>query len=290
MGRYLFLSIFFLSLHVQAVGLPEDLAELTASIYQDMPEAFLKPDPLSFEQELRSRILTPSDWQAKINSNKTNFVCIGERHQDDFRQQIAMNLLQDLSLDQLMLETKFDDVAPMLASYNSGEPTQLLSAKMNEVLDAVIAKNPNVKITGVEIQQEQSARMTWETIKLEQKRLSRESFIAYNMMQNYQEEDQVGVLYGAAHCGNLSKGLALDTPFYKLLQPVLNEKGLSFTNIRVVFAKDEPVLNSYLIRYGLIARTPIVLSDVHNIKPEIFNYHHELVSLFANYDNYLIIP
>jgi hypothetical protein len=289
-GRYLFLSLFFLSLQVHAVGLFESIDELSEGIYQDMPYAFLKPDPLSFEQELRSRIYAPSDWQDKVNTNKINFICIGERHQDNFREQIALNLLQDLNLDQLMLETKYEDVEPLLSTYRSGEATNLLNAKMNKILDSVITKNANIKITGVEIVQEQSARMTWETIRLQQKRLSRESFIAYNMLQNYQEGDQVGVLHGAAHCGNLSKGLALDTPFYKLLQPVLVEKGLSFTNIKVVFAKDEPVLNSYLIRYGLIAKSPIILSDVQNIKPEVFNYHHELVSLFANYDNYLVIP
>jgi hypothetical protein len=260
------------------------------SLYQHVDPSLLKSDHDDLKEAFKNRVISPSAWQSKMNDSSWDVLCLGETHNQQTREAISTNILNNLNIDHLMLETQAESVDPLLQEYRQVGSVQLLGAPLTDVLNTVYESNPDVKISGVERSQKQAFLVTQESIKFQRGKLSREAFIAQNIIDRFVKGEKTLALYGALHCSNLNEGLGFNTPFYQLMAPFYQSQDLKTLNIKIIRAQDHHVLSAYLRQYGYFNREPIILTDLQSFDPQFYNYQIDLYKLFKAFDTVVLIP
>jgi len=259
-------------------------------IYAHVHPSFLKADHEDLKAELADRVLTPIDWQQKMNSSSWDVLCVGETHSEEYRKNISDFILSGLKFEHLLLESKASEIKPLLQGYQKNKSAILLSASVTQVFQSAFQNNSELRISGIERRSEQERLSLNETILLNRGKLSREAFIAQNIVEVYRPGEKTLALYGSLHCGKLNKGLGLDTPFFKLMEFYFRSQEMKVSNIRVIRADEHRVLSALLRQYGYLKGEPIVLSNLQELKPSVYNHQADLYALFKDYDNLVVIP
>lgn len=279
----LILGLFFSFKSLSQIDSPDDL-------YRHVDQSFLKFDHVDLKEALKNKVLSPALWQQKINESVWDFLCVGEKHDQKIRDLISLNILEDLKIDHLLLETQGDTIPTLLSDYAQTGSAQLLGAPLTSILKTVYKTNPEIKISGVEQTSAQAFLKTQETIKFQRGKLSREAFIAQNIVDSFQKGEKTLALYGALHCSFLNEGLGLDTPFFLLMGSYFKTQGLKTSNIKIIQAADHRVLTALLRQYGYLKREPIILTELQSLDPRYYNYQVDLFKLFKGFENIVLIP
>lgn len=251
------------------LGLPPELLQFTWS---------------DFSENLARESLQVSQWVENLNAQDYSFLCLGERHSDNFREYIAEKIFSDLRFDVLFIETTPDKAFQIVELYHQGEKNiPLLGANLFPVLRAAFLKNPHLKVVGVERTQEQRRLHTVDMFENEgQTRLSREGFIAKNILDNWHSGKKHVALYGALHCALNDIGLPNEASFFRLLrssrpQP---EKWISSRLVN----KEMNIYFNIIVNSFTLSGSEFVLPLGHSIKPQTYNYNWKMMELLENFD------
>lgn len=288
---FFIIFVFFLNLLAPASILAAVEGELSyEDIYSHVHPSFLKADHEDLKEDLKDKVLTPLAWQQKMNESSWDMLCVGETHSEGYRNTISSLVLSELRFEHLLLESKAGEIEPLLQGYHKTESAFLLSAPLTNIFQSALRNNPQLRISGVERRPEQQRLALDESLHLKRGKLTREAFIAQNIVDTYRPGEKTLALYGSLHCARLNKGLGLDTPFFKLMESYFRSQEMKVSNVRVIHAKDHRVLSALLRQYGYLKRQPIVLSNLQDLKPSAYNHQVDLYILFKDYDNLVVVP
>lgn len=156
-----------------------------------------------------SALIEPLDtWIEETNAQGYDLLCLGENHDDYMRRFAAEHVFNVLSYDVLFIESTQDEAEDILEQIRDGEDrVELLGADLGPVMRAVLQRNPDVEIYGIEETKDQK--------EARQKVLEggRETTIESNFRKLYQPGKKHAILFGAFHCANTWNWL-----YYRLKQ------------------------------------------------------------------------
>lgn len=244
--------------------------------------AFDKRFENSTKSELAEKILAESvsldEWLTGLQAFGVEFLCLGETHDDTFRERMAAQIFSGLGLDTLYLEATAGEVGPLLEKIDAagGEPVDHLGADMAGVVRASRARNPGLRIVGIEETHEQ------DVARRDRPEYGRDSSIAENIAGDFKPGERHAALYGALHCARNSISLGFQRPFYRHMLGVIDET--KRVNALVVMDGDwSDKLSIYIGMLELNGRS-FVIPDTSRIDPAAYNFLWDLRRHFDNYE------
>ncbi len=228
-----------------------------------------------FAKMLNKQKITVESWVAGINASGVEFLCLGERHDNKFRQRISEQILSRLDLDVLMLEANPSEVKKLQEAAGVGGPVNHLGADIAGVLRSAIKRNPALVLSGIEETKEQ------ELARSNEPKQQRDSSIAENLMKSYAPGKRHAALYGALHCGRNSVSLSFQRPFYQHVSQVIDES----KRVNVLVVVDSDWNNKFSVYMNMLDLNgeSFVLPDTSLINPAVFNFNWDLKQYFDNY-------
>lgn len=240
---------------------------------------------------LEEKMMPLEEWILTLNTEGYDLLCLGETHNDYFRELYANNILPILEADVLATETNQEKASLLMEEYLSSDDIELkvTGAPYKLILDSFFNANPEGEVIGVEPSHQQTNEATFAQIQGFEKatltRPSRDSFIATNISSSLQTPGQRTIaLYGSNHCTYFENGLGFDIPFMRFL---LDEYGdqKKLLSLYVLKPEEEHLLKIYLKGFGLLKDgTDQVLVDTRSIEPAIYNYRFDLFKILQSYD------
>ena len=144
---------------------------------------------------IAASVWTVERWLAALEARPPGFLCIGESHQDSYRDFLARRFFGAYRVDLLYLEA-VDGVVPWLELRSGiGErDVDLLRADIADVIRAAAGRNPEVEIHGVEEtgSQRRARRATGTGV--------RDDSIYRNVVASYVPGKRHAAILGALHC------------------------------------------------------------------------------------------
>ena len=153
------------------------------------------PEREAVRAGIEASVWTVERWLDALEARPPGFLCIGESHQDSYRDFLARRFFSAYTVDRLYLETT-DGAVPWLALRSDlGErEVDLLRADIAEVIRAAVERNPETEIRGVE-----------ETAAQRRARRAagaggRDDSIYRNVAGSYVAGERHAAILGALHC------------------------------------------------------------------------------------------
>lgn len=254
-----------------------------ANAVQEPAPAFLKKDSSEIHGSLVAASQSPAEWAQALNQRSFDFLCLGESHEDLFRQ-LYGSVLKDLSFQKLAIETTQSELELIQKSWVENQQAQLLGADFGAILMNLDGKVPKVTLVPVESTKEQDLLETQETIKTGKSSLSRDGFIAQNILSAMVPGEKLVALYGRHHCAKNNMGLG-SVPFFNFLQPI--KKGL---NVMVLKRKSTTTIHPLVVYLdmGVEGAKQVRVVESAKLKDEDHNFNWEIKSLTDNFD-YIVV-
>jgi len=150
----------------------------------------------SIKKRLKSGLISMEQWLARLDQSDCRVLCLGELHEESTRIFLAEEFFAKIHIDILMLEATPKALTRLTKRMNAGRTYfPLLDADIMEILRTVRAKNPNVRICGIEETDEQQKELRLHSG-------SRDQSIARNFWHTYRSGARHVILFGALHCAN----------------------------------------------------------------------------------------
>jgi len=188
-------------------------------------------------REAIGAVIQPLDtWIAEIDRQEFDFLCLGENHDDYIRRFAAEHVFNVLRYDILFLESTQEEADDLIDQVNDGEErVELLGADIGPVIRAILDRNPDVEIFGIEetVEQREARQETLEG--------GRETTIEKNFRGLYQPGKKHLMLYGAFHCSNTWNWL-----YYRLKQNPQKLTGAQTRSIRLNRAHIEGPIEAFV--------------------------------------------
>lgn len=224
---------------------------------------------------LRDSMLPVRPWLAGIDRLGYEFICLGERHADATRRFLAEQVLRDLPMDVLLLETTPDELAESMARMQANEPyVSLLDADIGSVIRAARERNPELAIAGIEEQAAQRARRQTEG------HGTRDKSITENFRTHVRRGKRHVVLIGALHCTDQEDWL------YRRVRESERRIGHEhMINVNVLGSHQDGALEAFLAfldEVG-IAHGDFVIADTSALHPAIYDWFATLTRRFGYY-------
>ncbi len=233
-----------------------------------------KPD---FARVLAANSVSLDAWAAGLSASGVEFLCLGESHDNKYRNPMAERIFSRLEIDILMLEAVPAEVEKLQAEVAAGEETiNHLGADIAQILRAVKARNPQVAIAGIEETDEQ------EIARRGRPEYERDSSIAENLMQAYRPGKRHVALYGSLHCARNSVSMAFQRPFYQHLLGVMDES--KRVSALVVIGDNWSNKFSVFMKALNLDDKSFVIPDTSAIDPAVYNFNWDLRRYFDNYE------
>ena len=232
---------------------------------------------------LEKNTMSVEDWVLNLNSEPLDFLCLGEVHNDKYRK-FYSGLIQKIKVDQLFLEAKKNEAQEIVKlSRETEDPVNYEGADIAPFIRAAFLAHPTIKVTGVEQSKEQSAIAFREETKLGRngKKLSRESFVALNVLKNIKIPQRHVALYGAHHCSNYDQALPYTKPFSRLIKEA--RPALVAKSVYVLFRSDLSKFARSLMGFGFFEKS-FVMADTSKIDISRLNYRADILKFMKNYD------
>ena len=144
---------------------------------------------------LEASVWTVDRWLDTLEARPPGFLCIGESHQDSYRDFLARRFFSAYAVDRLYLEATAGTVPWLELRSDLGErDVDLLRADIAEVIRAAFERNPEVEIRGAE-----------ETAAQRRARRAagaggRDDSIYRNVVASYVRGERHAAILGALHC------------------------------------------------------------------------------------------
>lgn len=207
-------------------------------------------------------------------------ICFGEKHKSSFRHFYEKFLFKMYPVDFIYLEGVQNEIDQIVDAVKEGQAQSLLNAPIAGIINAAIDQNPHVQFIGIEPNKKQKMEILHEELKSRRKRITRETFIAYNLLANFVKhpEKRHWALYGAKHCGLSDTGLGNNVPAFRLIQKQIPQAK------SVLMTTGEVVLQSLIpVTFWESATLPLVINETHQIDPLDYRTIWKLQSAFKNY-------
>lgn len=239
-----------------------------------------KPQREAIRKSLQSSMISIQQWLTHLGQSDYRVMCIGELHEESTRNFLAEEFLAKISVDVLLLEATPKELNRLIKRVDAGRTYfPLLGADMMNILRAVRAGNPDIKIYGVE-----------ETNKQQKERFghtgSRDQSIARNFWRRYQPGKRHIILFGALHCTNepnwLFEYLRSQAPLF------LREKML---NAQVLEEHQNGSLEAFVFFLDEIGieKKNFVIPDTDALHPLIYELFESLSGQILNKFSALIV-
>ena len=155
-----------------------------------------KPEKAAIKKSLKSNLISMEQWLTHLGQSDYQVMCIGEFHEESTRKFLAEEFFTKFSVDVLLMEATPKELQRLIKRMNAGRTYfPLLDADIMNILRSVRARNPDIKICGIE-----------ETDKQQKEQLghagSRDQSIARNFWNRFQPGMRHIILFGAFHCTN----------------------------------------------------------------------------------------
>jgi hypothetical protein len=155
----------------------------------------------SIKESLKYSLISMEQWLTCFGQSDYQIICIGELHEECIRNFLAEKFFANFSVDVLLLEATPKELNRLIKRMNAGRSYfPLLDADIMNILRTVRARNPDVKIYGIEETDEQQKKQSSHSG-------SRDKSIARNFWNRYQSGKRHIILFGALHCTNEPKWL-----------------------------------------------------------------------------------
>ncbi|MBE9181211.1 hypothetical protein IQ268_21860 [Oculatella sp. LEGE 06141] len=268
---------------------PANPADVMPPFAEHLERSFWLADHLDLQAALIENQVTVADWLQQINQSNIQFLCLGETHNESFRQFLAQTIFPQLDVNQLLLEADADQANELLANASSGtNPIRLLGADIGLVIRAAKTRNPNVQIVGIDETDQQTAWRNQEQANSDRRRLSRDGFIAQNIQEGWRSDQRHVALYGANHCAAHDLGLGNARPFFRQVAGVVVPREQSKSVLVVSSAQSNPL--TIAIQRATLNNQAFVIPNTQAIAPALYNYRWDLKSFFDNYDAIVYFP
>jgi hypothetical protein len=110
-----------------------------------------KPDQTTIKDRLQSNLFSKKSWLAHLGQSNFQIICMGELHKESTRSFLSNHFFSNFSVDILLLETTPINLTRLFNRLRSGQDYfPLLDADIMTTLRAVMDKNPDVKMYGIE--------------------------------------------------------------------------------------------------------------------------------------------
>jgi len=251
----------------------------------NLPLEFQITSEEEFKAELSSRLIPLSVWIQQMNSEPIDFICLGETHDQKFREFYASKVFSALRIDTLALEETAAVLKERLTKEADASTFSFLGADMKPVLEAAKKLNPNLRIVGVEATDLEKKQIATDK---SGNKLSRDGYIAHHIVELLEPNKRTLALYGSLHCGTRSIGLGFTAPFYKLLQQNTTHRP-GMKNLTTLFQENySSILRLYVDSFEL-AKEDMVLVNPLSIDMRLYNYRADLFNELNNYE-FIILP
>lgn len=160
-----------------------------------------KPERNAIKESLESSLISMEQWLTHLGQLDYQVMCIGEFHEESTRNFLAEEFFAKFSVDVLLMEATPKELKRLLKRMNAGRTYfPLLEADIMNILRAVKARNPNIKICGIEETDKQQKEHRGHAG-------ARDQSIARNFWNKFQPGMRHIILFGAFHCTNESNWL-----------------------------------------------------------------------------------
>ncbi|MBD2068318.1 hypothetical protein H6F93_12430 [Leptolyngbya sp. FACHB-671] len=270
-------------------SVPASPSSEAVSPAENLDPRFWLADTLDLQAELNAHQVALSEWIESINRSNLEFLCLGEIHNQAFRQFLAQDIFSQLDVDVLMLEADPPQVEQFLSQVEAGIPSiSLFGADIAAVIRAVQARNPDVQVLGVDETAQQTAWKNLEEVHAERQRLSRDGFIAQNIRQQFRPGSRHVALFGGSHCSLYDVGLGNSRPFFLHLAGVLTARE-QMKSALIISAKQTNLFALTMRKAGLDNQL-LAFPDTKAIAPTAYNFRWDLKSFWDNYDVMIHFP
>jgi hypothetical protein len=155
-----------------------------------------KPERDAIKESLESSLISMDQWRTHLDQSDYQVICIGELHEESTRNFIAEEFFAKFSVDVLLLEATPKELKRLIKRMNAGRTYfPLLDADIMNILRTVRARNPDIRICGIEETDEQLKERRGHSG-------SRDKSIARNFWKSFQPDMRHIILFGALHCKN----------------------------------------------------------------------------------------
>jgi len=220
-----------------------------------------KPERSAIKKSLESSLISMEKWLTHLDQSDYQVICIGELHEESTRNFLAEEFFAKFSVDVLLLEATPKKLKRLTKRMNSGRTYfPLLDADIMNILRSVRARNPDIKICGIEEIDEQEKEQYAHSG-------SRDKSIARNFWKSYQPGMSHIILFGAFHCAK--------EPHW-LFQNLKNQAALTLKNRMlnawVLGEHQNGPLEAFLFFLDEIGieKKNFVISDTSGLHPRIY--------------------
>lgn len=244
---------------------------------------FLKRDLLEIQASVKAASMPVGDWVNLLNQKSYDLLCLGETHEDFFREFYGP-VIKDLQFQKLAIETTQDEWIKLQESWKATKQAQLLNASFAPIMASLEAKLPRVAVVPVEATLQQDQIETKYMIETGKSHLSRDGFIAHNIQQNMVVGEKTVALYGRHHCSrnNIGLGSVSFANFLSRQKTVLSVMLMK----RRSTEKQNPL--SIYLDAGVEGAKPVLVVESTKLKDEDHNFNWEIKSVLDNFD-YVIV-
>ena len=224
---------------------------------------------------IEASVWTVEHWLGALEARPPGFLCVGESHQDSYRDFLARRLFSAYTVDLLFLEAAGSSVPWLELRSDLGErDIDLLRADIAEVIRAAIQRNPEVEIRGIE--ETASQRRTRRAAGAG----ARDDSIYRNVAASYVPGKRHAAILGALHCTS-GQGW-LFSQLGKVGSPLAGDDMLNLA----VMSVHKDLLTREFVRFlrslGL-ARDDLVLADTAALDTRVHDWFLGLTRRFLDY-------
>ena len=224
---------------------------------------------------IEASVWTVERWLDALAARPPGFLCIGESHQDSYREFLARRFFSSFPIDVLYLEAREGAVPWLALRSDLGErDVDLLRADIAEVIRSAVERNPEVEIRGAEetSSQRRARRAAGAG--------TRDDSIYRNVAASYVPGRRHAAILGALHCTNgpgwLFSQLGRDD------SPLAGDVRLNLA----VMSVDKDLLTREFVRFlrslGL-ADDDLVLVDTAALDARVHGWFLDLTRRFLDY-------
>ena len=224
---------------------------------------------------IEASVWTVEHWLGALEARPPGFLCVGESHQDSYRDFLARRLFSAYTVDLLFLEAAGSSVPWLELRSDLGErDIDLLRADIAEVIRAAIQRNPEVEIRGIE--ETASQRRTRRAAGAG----ARDDSIYRNVAASYVPGKRHAAILGALHCTSGQGWLFSQRG--KVGSPLAGDDMLNLA----VMSVHKDLLTREFVRFlrslGL-ARDDLVLADTAALDTRVHDWFLGLTRRFLDY-------
>ena len=224
---------------------------------------------------IEASVWTVERWLGSLEAHPPGFLCIGESHQDSYREFLARRFFSAYAVDRLYLETTDGTVPWLELRSDFGErDVDLLRADIAEVIRAVVRRNPEADIRGAEeTASQRRARRAAGTG-------ARDDSIYRNVAESYVPGKRHAAILGALHCTN-GQGW-LFSQLGKRGSPLAGDERLNLA----VMSVHKDLLTREFVRFLRslgFARDDLVLIDTAALDDRVHGWFLDLTRRFRDY-------